>query len=95
MTGLPDPAGPSVEEVLRVASLTDLAWGPMDGKEAAAFLEVSEGQFGHLAPGLPRHEKTGLGYRYLRSELLAWLTEPAWTDPSDRYGQAALKEIRR
>lgn len=67
----------------------------MDGKEAAAFLKVSGAQFGRLAPRLPRHKKTGLGYRYLRSELLVWLTEPARAEPSDRYGQAARKEMRR
>ena len=68
-----DHAGPSPEEAIRAASLADHAWGPMDGKEAAAFLKVSEAQFGRLAPRLPRHKRAGLGYRYLRSEVLAWL----------------------
>ena len=57
-----DPATPSVEEAVRAASLVDLVWGPMNGKEAAGFLRVSEAQFGRPAPRLPRHKKTGLGY---------------------------------
>ncbi len=61
------------EEVARVASLADLAWGPMDGEEAAAFLKTSRAGFDRIAPSLPRKKKRGLGYRYLRSELLAWL----------------------
>lgn len=68
-----DPAAASLTEAIRTASLADLAWGPMDAKEAAGFLKVSEKQFNRLAPSVPRHKKTGMGFRYLRSELLSWL----------------------
>ena len=67
------PAGVSLEEAARAASLADHAWGPLDAKGAAAFLKVSEKQFNRMAPSVPRHKKSGMGYRYLRSELLAWL----------------------
>ena len=62
-----------LEELRRVEVLADLAWGPMDAKEAAAFLKVSETHFGRLAPSIPRCKKDGLGYRYLRSDVLRWL----------------------
>lgn len=60
-------------EIYRIEVLADLAWGPMDAKEAAAFLNTSENNFNRLAPSIPRCKKAGLGYRYLRSDLLAWL----------------------
>ncbi len=89
-----DPAAPSVEEAVRAASLADLAWGPMDGKEAAAFLKVSEAQFNRLAPRLPRHKKTGLGYRYLRSEILVWLRSGD-DSPEDEGRDAVPRRQRR
>lgn len=68
-----DPVGPFLQEAVRAASLADLAWGPMDGVGAAAFLKTSRSRFDRLAPRLPRYKKAGLSYRYLRSELLEWL----------------------
>ncbi|MDP9485367.1 MAG: hypothetical protein M3Q49_06185 [Actinomycetota bacterium] len=80
-----DPAAPSVEEAIRAASLADLAWGPMDGKEAAAFLKTTRAGFDRLAPSLPRKKKKGLGFRYLRSELLEWLSsDDAAEEPPGR-----------
>lgn len=67
----------------------------MDSKEAAEFLRTTWQSFRELAPSLPRHHKPGLGYRYRRSELLEWLSEPAWTDPSGRYGRTTQKERSR
>jgi hypothetical protein len=45
----------------------------MNSKEAADFLRLSQGNFGRIAPSLPRHKRPGMSYRYLRSELLDWL----------------------
>ena len=61
-----------VLEIFRMEVLADLAWGPIDA-EAAAFLKVTKVQFNNLAPSIPRCKKAGLGFRYLRSEVLAWL----------------------
>ena len=66
----------------------------MDGKEAAAFLKVSEAQFGRLAPRLPRHKKAGLGYRYLRSELLVWLRSGEDGAPEDEGRDEAPRRHR-
>lgn len=68
-----EPPRESLEEISRVEVLADLAWGPMDAKEAAAFIKTSEANFNRLAPSIPRCKKTGLGFRYLRSDVLAWL----------------------
>ena len=46
----------------------------MNVEEAADFLRLSPTAFRRLAPSLPRcqiYERSG--YRYLRSDLLAWL----------------------
>jgi hypothetical protein len=48
----------------------------MDAKQAAEFMGMGEGAFRSLSPSLPRvriHESGR--YRYLRSDLLAWLEE--------------------
>jgi hypothetical protein len=51
----------------------------MNAVEAADFLRLSEDAFKKLAPTLPRcriYERGG--YRYLRSDLLAWLRADEW-----------------
>ena len=45
----------------------------MNAKEAADFLRLSEAHFRKIAPAAPRHKIPGLGFRYIRSELLDWL----------------------
>ncbi len=46
----------------------------MNAREAADFLRLSANAFNKLAPSLPRariYDRSG--YRYLRSDLIAWL----------------------
>ncbi|MDP9438818.1 MAG: hypothetical protein M3P49_08745 [Actinomycetota bacterium] len=95
------PADPveRVEEALRGASLADLAGGPMDRGEAAAFLKTKPAAFDRLAPSLPRKKKKGLGFRYLRSELLEWLSSDDAPEGADerqrrqRDGNAGSVEV--
>ncbi|QIN83742.1 hypothetical protein GBA63_14695 [Rubrobacter tropicus] len=48
----------------------------MNAKEAADFLRLAPSSFGSLAPSLPRVKlRERGGYRYPRSDLLAWLEE--------------------
>ncbi len=48
----------------------------MNAYEAADFLRLSYDAFRKVAPSMPRYKVAG-GYRYLQSELLAWLRETA------------------
>ena len=71
--------GPSLEELLAERIAAEGARLPydrevMNAEEAADFLRLSPTAFRRLAPALPRcqiYERSG--YRYLRSDLLAWL----------------------
>jgi hypothetical protein len=73
--------GSSLEELLVERIAADAARSPydrevMNAEEAADFLRLSPTAFRRLAPALPRcqiYERSG--YRYLRSDLLAWLRE--------------------
>ena len=70
--------GSSLEELL-VERIAEGARSPydrevMNAEEAADFLRLSPTAFRRLAPALPRcqiYERSG--YRYLMSDLLAWL----------------------
>ena len=66
-------ARPAPEEAIRAACVADHAWARMDGKDAAAFPEVSDAQLRLPRPPPRRHRLVGLGHRYLISELLVWL----------------------
>ncbi len=75
-----DHAARIAEERVREAfSLTefdpDEVLGPMDSKEAAAFLGLPYNSFREIAPNLPRHAVTPARFVYLRRELLAWLAQ--------------------
>lgn len=59
--------------VVDAHAYADAALGPLDSRGAARFLGLSYEAFRKVAPSLPRHEVEGVGYRYLRSELLAWV----------------------
>ena len=71
--------GPSLEKRCAARIATEAARSPhdrevMNAEEAADFLRLSPTAFRKLAPSLPRcqlYERSG--YRYLRSDLLAWL----------------------
>ena len=45
----------------------------MNAKEAADFLRMPVGEFGRIAPTLPRHAISQRRYVYYRSELLEWV----------------------
>jgi len=70
---------PSLEELLVERIAAETARLPydrevMNAEEAADFLRLSPTAFRRLAPALPRcqiYERSG--YRYLMSDLLAWL----------------------
>ena len=71
--------GSSLEELLIKRITAEAVRSPydrevMNAEEAADFLRLSSTAFRRLAPTLPRcqiYERSG--YRYLRSDLLAWL----------------------
>ncbi len=71
--------GSSLEELLAKRIAAEAARSPcdrevMNAEEAADFLRLSPTAFRKLAPALPRYQiYERSGYRYLKSELLAWL----------------------
>ena len=66
---------PPLSEVAeRRTSLSEPTREVMNAREAADFLRLSENAFKKLAPSLPRYQiYERSGFRYLRSDLLAWL----------------------
>jgi hypothetical protein len=74
-----DMPGSSLEELLAQRVAAEAIQPPyhrevMNADEAAGFLRLSPTAFRRLGPKLPRcqiYERSG--YRYLRSDLLAWL----------------------
>ena len=73
------PASSSLEALLAERIAAEAVRAPydrevMNAEEAADYLRLSPTAFRKLAPALPRcqiYERSG--YRYLRSDLLAWL----------------------
>lgn len=63
-----------IREAFRITEFDpDEILGPMDSKEAAAYLGLPYNSFRELAPDLPRHSVTPARFVYLRRELLTWL----------------------